>query len=455
MKNNFLEFFSKNINFFFIFTISFHFFSSFYGLENGGDAYIKIFFSNNFDYLKDEMEFLNSINASHHVSRWTIIIPLIIVSEFINNPFYLNFAYSFVIFISTYYFVFYKIEKKNNEKFLILVILILFPYQQRFFSQPLTEYLSFIFIFLSCLVLLNNKKFSIYISAILFFLSYGVKITNLYFLPGIFFYIFFRKSKSDSIKFIFILFLLFLIETVLFNILFSFDFGRLELLLFGNHLEVIKSSYYFNSYISTVRNKLFINSDDIKHFYYSTIFVIFFLLNFYYIYKYKYNKFSIIAFVNISYFFIYVFFSYKIDDKWFILEPSMLARHYYIYINLTLFLFIELIISFIFQKKDNYKNIINISLMIFIFLNFVNNFKTLDFDDFNKYSKETNKIFFNKYKDEIMISYLVDFYELDDNKFKDLKFKIQSMSESFKNCENKAKMRPCVLDLRLRKVTYN
>ncbi len=113
MKNNFLEFFSKNINFFFIFTISFHFFSSFYGLENGGDAYIKIFFSNNFDYLKDEMEFLNSINASHHVSRWTIIIPLIIVSEFINNPFYLNFAYSFVIFISTYYFVFYKIEKKK------------------------------------------------------------------------------------------------------------------------------------------------------------------------------------------------------------------------------------------------------------------------------------------------------------------------------------------------------
>ena len=123
--------------------------------------------------------------------------------------------------------------------------------------------------------MLNNKKFSIYISAILFFLSYGVKITNLYFLPGIIFYIFFRKSKSDLIKFIFILFLLFLIETVLFNILFSFDFGRLELLLFGNHLEVIKSSYYFNSYISTVRNKLFLNSDDIKHFYYSTIFVFF------------------------------------------------------------------------------------------------------------------------------------------------------------------------------------
>ena len=71
--------------------------------------------------------------------------------------------------------------------------------------------------------------------------------------------------------------------------------------------------------------------------------------------------------------------------------------------------------------------------MIFIFLNFVNNFKTLDFDVLiniqrNKYH------FFNKYKDEIMISYLVDFYELDDKKFKDLKFKIQSAGESFKGC---------------------
>ena len=53
-----------------------------------------------------------------------------------------------------------------------------------------------------------------------------------------------------------------------------------------------------------------------------------------------------------------------------------------------------------------------------------------------------------------MISYLVDFYKLDDIKFRSLKFKIQEMRESFQTCENKVKMKPCILDVRIKKVAY-
>ena len=158
MKISFFNFFLKNINIFFILLISLHYLSSFYGLENGGDAYIKIFFSNNSKFLKDEILFLNSINASHHISRWVLVVPLIIFSEFFSNPFFLNFIFCFFLFLVSYFFLFINIPGTKNDIFLILILLILLPFQNRYFSQTLTEYLSFILIFLSCLFLLKKRK---------------------------------------------------------------------------------------------------------------------------------------------------------------------------------------------------------------------------------------------------------------------------------------------------------
>ena len=287
MKISFFDFFLKNIKFFFILTISIHYLNSFYGLENGGDAYIKIFFSNNFNFLKDELVFLNSINASHHISRWTLVLPLIIFSEFFTNPFYLNFVFSFIIFIISYFFVFINISGPKSKIFLILVILIILPFQNRYFSQPLTEYLSFTLVFLSCLLLLKKNNY-IYISAILFFLSYGVKVTNLYFLPGIFFFLLLKNTKFYSFKFLTILFFLFLLETFFFNIIFSLNFGRLEFLFFGNHLDLVTEQYYYPTYLLAISNKLFFNLNNTKDLFYCLIFILFFIFNIFYVYKFKY-----------------------------------------------------------------------------------------------------------------------------------------------------------------------
>ena len=44
---------------------------------------------------------------------------------------------------------------------------------------------------------LNNKDKNLLIPAIFFFISYGAKVTNLYFLPGIIFYMYLNNDKKN------------------------------------------------------------------------------------------------------------------------------------------------------------------------------------------------------------------------------------------------------------------
>ena len=86
--------------------------------------------------------------------------------------------------------------------------------------------------------------------------------------------------------------------------------------------------------------------------------------------------------------------------------------------------------------------------MLFVFFNFMYNYKILNFKGFNKFLIISNKMYYNKYKDEIMTLYLLDYYKLDNQNFNSLRRKLSELKINFKNCENKPDLKPCVLDLR-------
>lgn len=455
MTNNSIKFFENNSKLFFIIVISFFFLLSFYGLENGGDSYIKIFFVNNNNFLINELNFLNEINATHHISRWTLVLPLLFFSKFIDNPYLLNFLFSMFFFISTFFFLYWILQKENKIKyFLILIVIISLPFQSRYYSQPLTEYISFISILICC-IYLNNKDKNLLIPAIFFFISYGAKVTNLYFLPGIIFYMYLNNDKKNIAKFLFFLFILFLIESLCFNIIFNLNFGRAELLLSGSHLSIVEKNYQFLTYISTILDKLFFSEISFRKNLYGFIILNLFLFNLFYVYKYKKKFFSIIAFINISYFLIYVLFILKIENKYIVIEPSNVPRHYLIFVSLSIFLVLENLFQ-IFAKYSNK----SIYLIIFIFSILI--FKSLIYQNnliyklnINSIGKGYDKIYFNIKKDKELFLFLNKYYNLEKNNFPNLITEIKAINKYFIGCEKKLNKRPCVKSLRKGNIIYN
>ena len=454
--HNFLKIIEKNNFFLFLLIISIFFLNTFYGLENGGDAYLKIFFSENIHQIKNNKEFLDFINSSHHLSRWSLILPLTLFTTFIKNPFVLNLIFSFFLFISSYCYL-YKIlpnENKNNY-FLLLTLLIMLPFQSRFFSQPMTEYLSFISLLICMIYLVSNLKKKILLASIFFFISYGSKITNLYFLPGILIYLFFNSSKKDIINFLFILLIFFFFESLLFNWIFELDFGRAQHLLFGSHIQISKINYGYINYISTIYDKLFFSSDILKKNIYGIVIILFFLFNIFYTFSRKLKSFSILAFANVSYFIIYVFFALKINNNYIIIEPAGIPRHYFIFVNFTLFLIFEYLLFFLF-KKTNYIKLIFLSgiFSIFIFSFFsTNNFKHKL--NYNKLINSHEVLYFEKIKDKKMLIFMNEFYHLETDDIDIIKKTIIELDRDFIGCKKNLSKRPCLNDLRTKNIKYD
>ena len=456
MLHNFFKSIEKYKDIFFLLIVSIFFLNSFYGLENGGDGYLKIFFAENIYQIKSEKEFLNSINSTHHLSRWSLVLPLILFANFIKNPFILNFIFSYFIFIISYYYLFRILPKKDKiNYFLLLIFLIMLPFQARFYSQPLTEYISFISLFICMTYLISDFKKKILLSSIFFFISYGSKITNLYFLPGILIFLIFNDSKKNTLKFLTILSILFIFEILLFNWVFNLDFGRAHFLSSGSHMEIIKTNYGYIDYISTIYDKLFFSSSVLKKNIYGIIIILFFLFNIFYIYFRKYKFFSILAFANLSYFIIYVFFSLKINGNYIIMEPAGIPRHYFIFINFTIFLILEWLLFFFFNKNSYVKLFFLFGIFSILIFSFFSSGNLKHKLNYNNFVNDHKIIYFDKIKDEKMLIFMNEFYQLKNNNLDTLKYNILELDKNFIGCKNNLLKRPCIKDLRKKDIILN
>lgn len=121
--------------------------------------------------------------------------------------------------------------------------IISFPYMIRAGSQVRPEIFSITYIALVLFFLLlyidgeDDRYLWLVLSGFLIFISYEAKITNLFFLPGIFISVWHAKKKIFPIVVLGIVpFFLFIVETVLYIVFTDFPFGQLQVIA-SNHLE--------------------------------------------------------------------------------------------------------------------------------------------------------------------------------------------------------------------------
>jgi hypothetical protein len=180
---------------------------------------------------------------------------------------------------------------------------------------------------------------------------------------------------------------------------------------------------------------LFFSSDILKKNIYGIVIILFFLFNIFYTFSRKLKGFSILAFANVSYFIIYVFFALKINNNYIIIEPAGIPRHYFIFVNFTLFLIFEYLLFFLF-KKTNYIKLIFLSgiFSIFIFSFFsTNNFRHKL--NYNKLINSHEVLYFEKIKDKKMLIFMNEFYHLETDDIGIIKKTIIELDRDFIGCK--------------------
>jgi hypothetical protein len=201
---------------------------------------------------------------NHRTVRWGVIIPVAfqqMISGTHPNAYYLM---PLLNALAQTVLIFFLGKKIKNRKtgFIAAFLLIFFPYQIRAASQVRPEIFSityimaaayFLFAYFSCAVR-RRKLFFLAAFSVLIYIAYLSKITNLFFLPGFFVLVFLYSRetwKRDSCILGGIPFLLYIVETILYNRITGYRFGHLSIIS-ANHLNGLEtlSSFWeiFNRY---------------------------------------------------------------------------------------------------------------------------------------------------------------------------------------------------------------
>ncbi len=185
---------------------------------------------------------------SHRTVRWAIILPVALLQKLLGthpNVYYV----APLLNALAQTLLLYLFGKRIRGRFvgiLSAVMLIFFPYQIRAASQVRPEIFSITYMLLCAylLVLAMDEKgrrrlFLLVGSSLILFLAYETKITNLFFLPGIFLALLLFGGKTgvrDCFAFGLPLLILFLGETALYSAFTEFRFGQLSIIT-ANHLS--------------------------------------------------------------------------------------------------------------------------------------------------------------------------------------------------------------------------
>ncbi len=185
---------------------------------------------------------------THRTVRWAIILPVAALQKLFGihpNVYYV--APLLNALVQT--FLLYRLGKSLGGRFagvLSALMLIVFPYQIRAASQVRPEIFSITYMLLcACLLVpaLNRdgrgRVRLIVASSLAMFLAYETKITNLFFLPGVFIALLLYGGKTrirDCFTFGLPLLALFVAETAVYAAFTEFSFGQLSVIT-ANHLS--------------------------------------------------------------------------------------------------------------------------------------------------------------------------------------------------------------------------
>lgn len=187
-------------------------------------------------------------DLTHRTVRWAIILPVAALQKIFGvhpNVYYI----APILNALAQTVLLYALGKRLRGRFvgiLSAIFLIFFPYQIRAASQVRPEIFSITYMLLCAYFLIlalhgegRKRMLLIVASSLTLFLAYETKITNLFFLPGIFLAMLLYGGKTkvrDCFSFGLPLLGLFLVETALYATLTEFRFGQLSVIS-ANHLS--------------------------------------------------------------------------------------------------------------------------------------------------------------------------------------------------------------------------
>lgn len=185
---------------------------------------------------------------NHRTIRWAVILPVAaqqLITGTAPNAYYVMPILNSLAQTILLYLLGKRLYGRKTAV-LACLCLIFFPYQIRSASQVRPEIFSITYILAMVLFFAYYVKapaarrlFPLTVAAFMMFLAYEAKITNLFFMPGMFILAYLYRKKSwvkDSLVFGSIPLLLFIVETLLYARFTGYRFGHLEIIS-ANHLE--------------------------------------------------------------------------------------------------------------------------------------------------------------------------------------------------------------------------
>jgi hypothetical protein len=196
-------------------------------------------------------------HIDHHIARWAINIPVYLIQKYISIEAYAYYIWPFVAATGAALFSFLILEKIRNWKVGIAgaALVVLSEPMLRLGTQflPMTGAVAYLLGMLYFLIRwhYHGRINNLIASCLFLFLGWGAKVTSIYYLPAILFYIYYFSDTNklkNSFLYLGIFIFLLTIETILFYILYGIHYGRLEIMT-ASHSAI---------------TKVYINSDDWK-----------------------------------------------------------------------------------------------------------------------------------------------------------------------------------------------
>ncbi|MFW5807553.1 MAG: ArnT family glycosyltransferase [Spirochaetota bacterium] len=185
-----------------------------------------------------------NIILHHRHVRFGIIVPVFFMQRIFSDHFLVYYATSLLVLMSEIWLVFLISRKlfDSHVAWFSSIIFLLFPmhyvhgyaYSTNLYPAPFSALYILASLYLICSYLDSRKTVLIIVSALLAFIAYETKVTNVYFYPAFAFILW--KNKRDLVLFFGVLFLLFAVETVLYASFTDYTLGRAGLLM-NTHLS--------------------------------------------------------------------------------------------------------------------------------------------------------------------------------------------------------------------------
>ena len=284
---------------------------------------------------------------THRTIRWSLILP-VFLSQIL-----------FGIKVNVYYIIpvlaqviqaiiLYQFGKRLHSRMagiLTAFAITVFPYSARVGSQIRPEAVSIVYIMASLWFLLNyiddqDRRFEVLIPSIAFlYLAYHAKITNLFFLPGIFLVIWILgKNLRQAFFYGAILLGLYIVETFLYALFTEFPLGHLQIIT-KFHINP-GSSYTFTGFFA-----LFLRyAEPYLQWYWQIPFVLFGLGAVYFLLKPRKTGVTAIIICGLSFFFFITFSALDLNPLR--LLEDFINRYFYAVIGIVLMIVVMAVLDF-------------------------------------------------------------------------------------------------------------